>query len=227
MNENDVSLTTASTKSTGLVKLRKGFYLLIKRFLDIVVSLVGMVFLIPISVIIKIWSMCSGDFHSIFYTQDRIGKKGKTFKLFKFRSMVIDADERLNDLLKQEKYKKEYEENKKLVNDPRITKVGKFIRRYSIDELPQLLNIFIGNMSLIGNRPYLPKEKKDMGNYYEYIVKTKPGLTGYWQVSGRSNVSFKQRLKLEKYYSNNFGLVLDCKIFFKTFKVVLYGKGAK
>ena len=92
--------------------------------------------------------------------------------------------------------------------------------------MPQFINIFLGDMSLIGNRPYLPREKEDMGKYYDEIVKTKPGLTGYWQVSGRSDVSFKQRLKLEKYYSENASFKLDIKIFFKTFSVVLFGKGA-
>ena len=121
----------------------------------------------------------------------------------------------------------EYNKNKKLKDDPRVTKIGKLIRKLSIDEFPQFINVFLGEMSLIGNRPYLPREKQDMGNYYEDIIKTKPGLTGYWQVSGRSNTSFDERLKLEKEYSDEAGLKLDIKIFFKTFAVVLFGKGAK
>ena len=207
---------------------KKYFYSFVKRLFDIIVSLIGIVLLVPITLILKIAFMLTGDFHSIFYTQERIGKYGKNFKFFKYRSMMIGADEYLNKLLKSDKeLAKEYKENKKLKNDPRITKVGKVIRKFSIDELPQLLNIFIGNMSLIGNRPYLPKEKKDMGEYFEDIVKTKPGITGYWQVNGRSDISFKKRLELEKYYSNHCSLLLDIKIFFKTFKVVLFGKGAK
>lgn len=207
---------------------KKYFYSFIKRLFDIIVSLIGIVFLVPITLILKIAFILTGDFHSIFYTQERIGKYGKNFKFFKYRSMMIGADEYLNKLLKNDKeLAKEYKENKKLKNDPRITRIGKFIRKFSIDELPQLLNIFIGNMSLIGNRPYLPKEKKDMGEYFEDIVKTKPGITGYWQVNGRSDISFKKRLELEKYYSNHCSLLLDIKIFFKTFKVVLFGKGAK
>ena len=121
----------------------------------------------------------------------------------------------------------EYQKNKKLKHDPRITKMGKFIRSTSIDELPQLINIFLGHMSFVGNRPYLPREKGDMGEYYEDIIKTKPGLTGYWQVNGRSKTTFEERLKLEKYYSNNASLKLDIKIFFKTFKVVLFKIGAR
>ena len=123
--------------------------------------------------------------------------------------------------------RKEYRKTKKLKNDPRITKVGKLIRKTSIDELPQLINIFIGNMSLIGNRPYLPREKEDMGLYFNSIVKTKPGLTGYWQVNGRSDTTFEKRLELESYYSNHCSLKLDIKIFFKTFKVVLFHGGAE
>ena len=139
--------------------------------------------------------MCNGDFHSIFYTQERIGKDGKLFKLYKYRSMIPNADEVLQKLLKENKeMAKEYKLNKKLDNDTRITKVGKLIRKASIDELPQLLNILKGEMSFIGNRPYLPKEKKDMGKYYNDIVKTKPGLTGFWQVSLRSRGTFKSTI---------------------------------
>jgi len=105
--------------------------------------------------------------------------------------------------------------------------MGAILRKTSIDELPQIINILKGDMSLIGNRPYLPREKKDMGSYYNSIVSSKPGLTGYWQVSGRSDVDFKERLKLESYYSNHMSLSLDVKIFFKTFKVVFCGKDAK
>ena len=108
-----------------------------------------------------------------------------------------------------------------------VTKVGKFIRKTSMDELPQLINIFLGDMSFVGNRPYLPREKEDMGEYFDDIVKTKPGLTGYWQVNLRSRGTFEDRLKMEKYYSNNAGFKLDLKIFFKTFEAVLFSKGAK
>ena len=141
--------------------------------------------------------MLTGDFHSIFYRQKRIGKNGKEFIMYKYRSMIVNADEKLKEVLKDKKLADEYKNNKKLENDPRITKVGKLIRLLSLDEFPQFINIFIGDMSLIGNRPYLPRERKDMGDYYIDIIKTKPGLTGYWQVNGRSNLSFKKRLELE------------------------------
>ena len=203
-------------------------YKIIKRCFDIVCGIVGIIFLLIITLFIKIISICSGDFHSIFYTQKRIGKNGKEFNFYKFRSMVPNADKVLDELLKKDKkLAKEYKINKKLENDPRITKIGKFIRKTSLDELPQIINILKGDMSFIGNRPYLPREKEDMGKYYDDIVRTKPGLTGFWQCSLRSRGTFEQRLKMEKYYSNNYSLKFDISIFFKTFSAVLGKKGAK
>ena len=172
--------------------------------------------------------MLTGDFKSIFYSQDRIGKNGKYFKFYKFRSMVPNADEALQEILRTDKeLAKEYRRMKKFHDDPRITKVGRFIRRTSIDELPQLINIFMGDMSFIGNRPYLPREKKDMGEYYDEIVKTKPGLTGFWQSSLRSRGTFLDRLKMEKYYSNNYSLKFDISIFFKTLSTLFDKESAK
>ena len=215
-------------KEKGNKKKNKTFYLIIKRLFDILGSIIGLILLIPILLIIKIVYIFSGDFHTVFYSQKRIGKNGKEFTLYKFRSMIVNADDELERLLNEDsKLAEEYRINKKLENDPRITKVGKFIRKTSIDELPQLLNILIGQMSFIGNRPYLPKEKKDMGNYFDDIVKSKPGLSGYWQVSLRSRGTFEERLKMEQYYSNNCNLWLDIKIFFKTFVVVFATEGAK
>ena len=208
-------------------KIDNIIFCFLKRLLDIIVGILGIVLLIPVTIIVKIINIVSGDFAPVFYSHVRIGKKGKKFKLYKFRSMVPNADEvLLKELMKDEKLKEEYEKNKKLKNDPRITKVGKFLRKSSLDEIPQFINILKGDMSLVGNRPYLPREKEDMGEYYDDIVKTKPGLTGYWQVNGRSDVSFKKRLELEQYYSNNYSIKLDIMIIFKTIQVVLGGKGA-
>ena len=213
---------------TTYYKVKRVIYLGTKRLFDLLVSMIGLILLIPIAIIVKIAYMLHGDFTSVIFTQDRIGKNGKLFKFYKFRSMVPNADEILfKALAEDEKLREEYSMNKKLKNDPRITKVGKAIRKLSIDELPQMINIFLGDMSLIGNRPYLKREKKDMGTYYDDIIKTKPGLTGWWQVSGRNNVSFKDRLRLEQEYSHKAGFKIDTKIFFKTFKVVLHGKGAE
>ena len=224
MNEGIMMKTDIKAQS----KIRKIMYLSVKRVFDILISIIGLLLLIPVSIIVKIIYICNKDFNSIFFVQDRIGKNGKHFKFYKFRTMVPNADEILFQALANDvKLREEYSMNKKLKHDPRITKAGRLIRKCSLDELPQFINVFLGDMSLIGNRPYLPREKEDMGNSFDEIVKTKPGLTGYWQVSGRSDVSFKKRLELETYYSNHASTKMDIKIFFKTFKVVLFGNGAK
>ncbi len=221
MNESEVIGNKAIS-----ISLWKILYIVIKRLFDIVCSLIGCVLLIPITIFVKISYMLTGDFHTIFYSHERIGKNGKLFKLYKFRTMVPNADDVLKELLKDPKVEKKYNVNKKLKNDPRITKMGKYVRKFSIDETPQFINILLGHMAMIGNRPYLPREKKDMGKYYAEIVMSKPGLTGYWQTAGRNNVDFNSRLKLESYYSKHMSLWFDIKIFFKTFGVVLFGRGA-
>lgn len=208
-------------------KLKNISYVAIKRTTDVLIGIVGMIIIIPLAVIIKIISLLSKDFDSIFFKQERIGKNGKLFTMYKFRTMVPNADEVLKELMENDaNFRKEYTINKKVKNDPRITKIGKILRRTSLDEFPQFINLFKGDMSLIGNRPYLPREKEDMGNYYKEIIKTKPGLTGYWQVSGKEHSTFEARLKLESYYSNHRGFKTDIKIFFKTFKAIVFGHGA-
>lgn len=203
--------------------LSKTMYLAIKRTFDIVASLISLILLSPVLLIIAI-AIKIEDGGKAILVQDRIGLNGKLFKFYKFRSMINDADKILFEMLESdESLALEYKINKKLINDPRITKVGRFIRKVSLDELPQLINILKGDMSFVGNRPYLPREIVDMKPYYENIVKSKPGLTGLWQVSGRSSITFKNRCKIEASYSENMCLSLDIKIFFKTFVVVLKG----
>lgn len=203
--------------------LSRSMYNVVKRIFDIVVSLISLILLSPILLIIAI-AIRLEDGGKAILVQDRIGLNGKLFKFYKFRSMIKDADKVLFELLESdEQLALEYKINKKLVNDPRITKIGKFIRKTSLDELPQLINILKGDMSFVGNRPYLPREIDDMQPYYESIVKSKPGLTGLWQVSGRSNLTFKNRCKIEANYSEKMSLSLDIKIFFKTFAVILKG----
>ena len=209
------------------VNIKYDFYLFIKRFIDITLSLIGLIILIPISISIKIANIINKDYDKLIYKQERIGLNGKIFTLYKFRSMNINAHNELNEILKNKNYKKEYEINKKITDDPRITKVGKFIRKTSIDELPQLINVLKGDMSIVGNRPYLPREREDIGKYYKNITSTKPGITGLWQVKGRSKTTFNDRLIYENYYSNNLSLLLDFKIILKTFKAVLIDKYAK
>ena len=225
---NNISINDISENSLNFSKVKKYSYLITKRLFDIILSLFGILFLIPLSIIIKISYILNKDYSSIFYTQTRIGKNGKEFKLYKFRSMIPNADEVLKELMDTNTdIFNEYSKNKKLKDDPRVTKVGKFIRKTSLDEFPQFINVFKGDMSIVGNRPYLPREKKDMGNYYSDIVKTKCGIVSYWAIHGRSDVSFKRRLELEKYYSNHQSLKLDIEIFFRAFSVVLLKKGAK
>lgn len=209
---------------------KKYFYRFIKRTFDILCSIIGVIFLIPLIILIKLANILTGDFKTIFYTQDRIGKNGKLIHIFKFRSMIYSEEKKaklMEETLKNPKHKKEFEEYKKLEDDPRVTKVGKILRKTSLDEFPQFINILIGNMSVIGPRPYLPREKKDMGKYYDTIITCKPGLTGLWQVSGRADTTFKERLVLEKKYAEEYGFLLDLKIFFKTFAAVFKKDGAK
>ena len=228
LDATSVEVASEEIESTEIKENKLIFYSIIKRIFDLFCSIIGIVLMIPIALVVKISYMLTGDFHSIFFTQKRIGKGGKEFNFYKFRTMVPNADEVLFKLLKQnKKLAKEYKVNKKLKHDPRVTKMGKLLRKVSLDELPQVFNILKGDMAVIGNRPYLPREKDDMGDYFKTIVKTKPGLTGYWQVSGRSDVSFQKRLELESYYSLHRGLKMDLRIFFLTFSVVLFGKGAK
>lgn len=225
MNESSILKTNINSKSNIKV-LTNLTYLSIKRFFDIIISVTGLIVLSPIFLLIAILIKLE-DQGKVFHIQERIGKNGKNFQLYKFRSMIHNADEVLNELLKDPEVAKEYKKHMKLIPDPRITKIGSFIRKTSLDELPQLLNVLKGNMSLIGNRPYLPREREDIGIYYSEIIKTKPGITGYWQTSGRSNLSFKERCKLESFYSNNMSFKMDLKIFFLTFYVVLFKKGAE
>lgn len=197
-------------------------YRFFKRLFDIIFGLIGLVFLIPITVIVKIAYMCTGDFHRIFFRQERIGRNGKLFKIIKYRTMVVDAEDQLEKILKKNsKIRAEYETNKKIKDDPRVTKAGRFVRKFSLDELPQFLNVLVGQMSVVGNRPYLPREKKEMGKYFDVIVKTRPGITGLWQVSGHNEVPFKSRVELEATYSTIAGFGTDLRIIFRTFKAVL------
>ena len=199
----------------------------LKRFIDIIGGLVGCIILIPLMVCIKVANIIAKDNGPLFFTQTRIGKEGKEFKLYKFRSMVVGADEKLKEYLeKNEVARKEYSTYKKLKNDPRITKVGHFIRNTSLDEFPQFINVLKGDMSLVGPRPYLPREKEEMGIMVGTITNMKPGITGLWQVSGRSNVTFKDRLDMDREYYYNWSLKWDIKILLKTVKNCVLRKGA-
>lgn len=218
-----VQLNDLADRSRFIIKLEK----ILKRMIDIVGSLFGIMALVPLTIGIYIANIIVGDKGPVFYTQERIGKDGKLFKLYKYRSMVVGADEKLQEYLeKNEEAQKEYKEYKKLKDDPRITKVGKFIRKTSLDEFPQFINVFKGEMSLVGPRPYLPREKKDINGYFKYITSVKPGITGLWQTSGRSKTTFVNRLEMDMKYYFRHSLKLDIEILKKTLMDVVRKEGA-
>ena len=231
--ERSLDESTVAVLARKEKRLEQAIYLGVKRAFDFTAGLVGCVCLLPVIVFVKIGNMVTGDFKPMFLSQARLGKDGKVFYLLKFRSMVMlddgrQADALLVDLFKKNpELRKEYEKNHKLDNDPRITKMGKLIRATSIDELPQFINIFLGHMSLIGNRPYMVAEQSHMGRQKDVILSVKPGLTGWWQVCGRNNLTFGQRLVLEAEYGEKASFGFDMKILFKTFKAVLKKVGSK
>ena len=202
-------------------------YSFLKRTVDITASATALLLLSPVFLVTSLAIRKDSDGPAMF-TQKRIGKDGKLFEIYKFRTMVPDADKKLFEMLeKDEKAREEYKLNKKLKNDPRITKLGNFLRKTSIDELPQLLNVLKGDMSLVGPRPYLPREKDDMGAYYNTIIESKPGITGLWQVSGSSNTTFEDRLEFDKEYTENKGFFYDMGLLTKTVGVVIHKDGAE
>lgn len=220
-------ISSISTKTYKEVLTERKLYILAKRIIDVIGAIIGILLLIPITVGIYIAKIILKDKGPIMYTHNRIGRDGKIFKMYKFRSMVEGADEILEKYLDEnEEARKEYKINKKLKDDPRITKIGKFIRKTSIDEFPQFINVLKGDMSLVGPRPYLPREREDIGEYYPYIVAVKPGITGLWQVSGRNGVTFKQRLELDKQYYEKRNMKTDLKILTKTVLKVCDKEGA-
>ncbi len=199
-----------------------------KRVIDIIGAIVGCLFLLPITIIVFLGNRICKDNGPIFYAQDRIGKNGKIFKMYKYRSMVVGAEEKLKELLENdEAARQEYSEFKKLKHDPRITKMGNFIRKTSLDEFPQFINVLKGDMSLVGPRAYLVTEKPEMGEAYKKIIKCKPGITGLWQVSGRSGVNFNNRLDMDIEYFEKYDTALDCEILLKTVTAVLNKNGAE
>lgn len=198
-------------------------YLIIKRLLDIIGSLVGLILLTPIFCIIAIMIKIEDPRGPIVFKQIRVGKNGKEFHMYKFRSMVVNAEEKLKDLLNQNEVSGAMF---KMKEDPRVTKIGRFIRKTSIDELPQLINVLKGDMSLVGPRPPLLREVKEYTAYDKQRLMVTPGCTGLWQVSGRSNLSFEQMVELDLYYIIHRNLIFDVKILLKTVKVLLGSKDA-
>lgn len=227
----NVGVEIAQLESLLLMKFRYNLLqptnLILKRTIELLFTIIALIILIPFfliaSIVIKLTST-----GSVLFKQQRIGKKKKLFHCLKFRSMYKDADNRLETLLKTQSVSLE-EWNKYMKfksKDPRITPFGRFLRRFSLDEIPQLWNVLRGDMNLVGPRPYLPRELERIGRFINIITKVTPGISGLWQVSGRSELPFEERLLLDEYYVKNWSLWLDFVIILRTFGVVLKGKGA-
>ncbi len=203
-------------------------YKIIKRFLDFIFAFLLIILLIPLFLIIGILIKISSK-GSIIYTQKRIGKNNISFSCYKFRSMHPQSKYLLKKILiKNQDFKNQFSETRKIINDPRITRFGKFLRFTSLDELPQIFNVLIGDMSFIGPRPIVKSEIKKYGKEFAKVFSIKPGISGLWQVSGRNNVSYDRRVELDLIYSENINFLLDMKIFIRTILVILFpfGRGA-
>lgn len=198
-------------------------YRFIKRLFDIVASAVALVLISPLLLIIAICIKVDDPKGTVFYLHERVGKDGRRFKMIKFRSMVSNADE----LLEQLRSKNEINGAMfKLKNDPRITKVGRVIRKYSLDELPQLMNVIAGQMSIVGPRPPLPSEVAQYSEYDKQRLMVTPGATGMWQVGGRNDVDFNEMVRLDLTYIQHRSVLLDLKIMFETVKIMIKPNGA-
>ena len=199
-------------------------YRVIKRILNLLCSFVGVIVLSPFFLIISIFIKGTSK-GPVFFVHERVGLNGRKFKLIKFRTMVNNAEEMIASFSPEQK--KEWEENYKLKDDPRITKIGKFLRRTSLDELPQLINILKGDMSIVGPRPVVDEELNWYGDKKDKLLSVKPGLTGWWAVNGRSNVPYPERCDLELYYVDHISFALDAKIILKTLGAIIKKDGAR
>lgn len=208
------------------IKKKSTSYVFIKRVLDIMGAIIGLVIFSPFFIVIPLLFLIGENKGPVFFKQVRIGEKGKEFRIYKFRTMIVNAEEKL----KKNKglYRKYLENNYKLEphEDPRITKLGQFLRKTSLDEIPQFLNVLKGEMSLVGPRPVVVEELEEYQEKVHEFLSVKPGVTGYWQVSGRSDVGYPERVDLELYYVYNASIWFDIKILLLTVKNVLLSKGA-
>ena len=203
-------------------------YIILKRFIDFVFSFLLIILLLPLFLIIGILIKLNSK-GSILYVQRRIGKNNTPFSCYKFRTMKPESKYILKKLLIQNPhFKNEFEKTRKLINDPRITNLGKFLRFTSLDELPQIFNVFRGDMSFIGPRPIVKSEIKKYGKDFKKAFSLKPGISGLWQVSGRNKLSYSKRIELDIFYAANINLLLDFKIFLKTLLIILipFNRGA-
>ena len=197
----------------------------LKRAMDLIGSLLLIIMLSPILVIIAF--LIHRDGGSSFYSQERVGYGGRIFKCLKFRSMVVNSKQRLEEVLAScPEARSEWEKDFKLKNDPRITPIGSFLRKTSLDELPQLFNVLRGDMSLVGPRPIVEDELRRYGSLTGKYLSTRPGMTGLWQVSGRNDTTYRERVSLDCYYVDNWKIHTDIFLLIKTLTVVFHGRGA-
>lgn len=230
---NDLSTISTNVRDFGGIlgfssthNLTKPISLLWKRCIDLLLLLISSPITIPVTVFIALIVKITSP-GPIFYGHKRIGKNGREFKCWKFRSMVIDADKQLEKILAENpEMRAEWEKDRKFTNDPRVTKIGKILRKTSIDEIPQFFNILTGEMSFIGPRPVTEPELAKYGKKSDFILSVQPGLSGMWQISGRSDTGYEERVTLDSYYIQNWSVWLDIWIIIKTVYVVLRGKGA-
>lgn len=198
----------------------------LKTIFDFALTLVGTVAISPILIFIAIWIYKDSP-GPVIFKHTRIGKNGKKFPCYKFRSMCIDAKEKLAELLENDPVAKaEWERDFKLKNDPRITKSGAFLRRTSLDELPQIFNVLRGDMSLVGPRPVIEEELERYGEYVNDYLMVKPGITGMWQINGRNDTSYAERVCMDSWYVRNWSIWIDNLILWRTLKSVIRCKGA-
>lgn len=216
----DVSTEKVCLKETAA----KSKYFAVKRAFDVVLTSCALIILSPLFLLIAI-AIRLDSRGPVIYGHQRIGKNGIPFKMYKFRSMVINADQLIDSFTPEQK--KEYYENFKLEKDPRITKVGNFLRKTSLDELPQLINVLKGELSLVGPRPIVEAELEKYGVHKERFLSVAPGVTGYWQANGRSDTTYEQRMEMELYYVDHASFILDLKILWDTVWAVLRRQGAR
>jgi exopolysaccharide production protein ExoY len=201
-------------------------YAVTKRTIDIIGAITGLILTSPLFMIISILYLFGDSKGPIFFKQVRVGKNGKRFHIYKFRSMIVNAEEKLK--ADKELYQKYLKNNYKLEphEDPRITNLGRFLRKTSLDEIPQFINVLKGEMSLVGPRPVVVEELREYGDRVDEFLSVKPGITGYWAVSGRSDVDYPERVDLELFYIYNQSIILDLQIIIKTVVSVFLRKGA-
>lgn len=216
-------ISSVSTKTYKEVLTKKTPYKIVKRIMDVVFSSIALVVLSPVFAIIALAIKIESK-GPVFFKHTRIGKNGKIIKIYKFRSMVQNAEDLIKNFTPEQM--KEYKENYKLADDPRITKVGKFLRKTSLDELPQLINIIKGELSIIGPRPVVQDELEKYGPNAQKFLSVTPGLTGYWAANGRSSTTYEERMEMELFYVDNLSFKMDMKVFFKTFGAVIKREGA-